>query len=266
MNGLFVSIGAGPGIGGSTASRFAREGFDLVLAARDLSKLEPSAQKIRKVTGQHVETIALDATDFSAVQQFSERFGPAASILHYNAAAIQKMDVLETPVETTQRNLSVDILGALAAIKYFAPYMEERRKGTILLTGGGLALAPSAEYLSLSIGKAGIRCLAQALFPQLSAKGIHIATVTVAMMVSPGSQRAIAAGEAFWNLHAELEGRWTWRPLYNDGLPPWHQRSLTAVVSTFSPILRFTFMLLEMQRTEAWASSRRDDGAHRAHS
>lgn len=145
MNGLFVSIGAGPGIGGSTASRFAREGFDLVLAARDVSKLEPSAQKIRKETGQHVQTVALDATDFSAVQQFSERFGPAASILHYNAAAIQKTDVLETPVETTQRNLSVDILGALAAIKYFAPFMEKRRKGTILLTGGGLALAPRAE-------------------------------------------------------------------------------------------------------------------------
>src|SRR5439155_13082082 len=152
----------------------------------DVSKLEPSAQKIRKETGRHVETVALDA------------------------AAIQKMDVLETPVETTQRNLSVDILGALAAIKYFAPYMEQRRKGTILLTGGGLALAPSAEYLSLSIGKAGIRCLAQALFPQLSAKGIHISTVTVTMMVSPGSEQALAAAEAFWSLHAELEGHWTW--------------------------------------------------------
>ena len=115
--------------------------------------------------------------------------------------------MLETPVETTQRNLSVDILGALAAIKYFAPYMVKRRKGTILLTGGGLALAPSAEYLSLSIGKAGIRCLAQALFPQLSAKGIHIATLRVAMMVRPGSEQAVAAAEAFWNLHAEPEGR-----------------------------------------------------------
>jgi short-subunit dehydrogenase len=210
MNRLFVSIGAGPGIGGTTASRFAHEGFDLVLAARDVSKLEPSAQNIRKETGRHVETVVLDSTDFSAVQHFSERFGPAASILHYNAAAMQKTDVVETPIETTQQHLSVDILGALAAIKYFAPYMEKRRKGTILLTGGGLALAPSAEYLSLSIGKAGIRCLAQALFPQLSSKGIHIATVTVTTMVSPGSEQAIAAAEAFWDLHAELEGRWTW--------------------------------------------------------
>jgi hypothetical protein len=62
----------------------------------------------------------------------------------------------------------------------------------------------------LSIGKAGIRCLAQALFPQLSAKGIHIATLTVKMMVSPGSEQAIGAAEAFWDLHAELEGHWAW--------------------------------------------------------
>jgi hypothetical protein len=51
VNGLFVSIGAGPSIGGSTVSRFAGEGFDLVQAARDVSKLEPSAQKIRKEMG-----------------------------------------------------------------------------------------------------------------------------------------------------------------------------------------------------------------------
>ena len=86
--------------------------------------------------------------------------------------------------------------------------MEQRRKGTILLTGGGLALAPSAEYLSLSIGKAGIRCLAQALFPQLSAKGIHIATVTVTTTVNPGSEQATGVAEAFWDLHAEPKGRW----------------------------------------------------------
>jgi hypothetical protein len=30
------------------------------------------------------------------------------------------------------------------------------------------------------------------------------------MMVSPGSEQAIAAAEAFWDLHAEPKGRWTW--------------------------------------------------------
>ena len=57
MNGLFVGIGAGPGMGVSTAAWFAHEGFDLVLAARDISKLEQLAQKIRKQTGRKVEAV-----------------------------------------------------------------------------------------------------------------------------------------------------------------------------------------------------------------
>jgi short-subunit dehydrogenase len=213
MNELFVSIGSGPGMGLSTAARFAREGFDLVLAARGISKLEQSAEKIRKETGRNVETVTLDATDFNAVQQLSERFGPAASVLHYNAAAVEKRDLFETSLETMERNMKVDIAGALAAVKYFASYMEKRSKGTILLTGGGLSLAPSAEYLSLSIGKAGIRSMTEALFPQLSPRGIHIATLTVSKYVAPGSEDAIAAADAFWQLHSQMEGQWTWEAI-----------------------------------------------------
>jgi short-subunit dehydrogenase len=210
MNGLFVGIGTGPGMGASTATRFARGGFDLVLTARDVSKLEQSAEKIRKETGRSVETVSLDATDSSAVQQLSDRLGEAVSVLHYNAVAMQKTNIFETSVETMNLNLRIDVGGALAAVKCFAPKMEKRGKGTILLTGGGLALAPNAEYLSLSIGKAAIRCTTEALFPQLSAKGIHIATLTVAATVKAGSEEAIAAADAYWNLHSEAEGSWTW--------------------------------------------------------
>ena len=74
--------------------------------------------------------------------------------------------------------------------------MEKRGAGTILLTGGAFALSPNAEYLSLSIGKTAIRCMAEALFAQLSAKGIHIATLTVAAIVQHGSEEANAAADA----------------------------------------------------------------------
>ena len=67
--------------------------------------------------------------------------------------------------------------------------------GGLVLTGGGLALEPSPEYLSLSIGKAGIRTLALSLFESLKEKGIHVATVTVAALVSPGSKDATAVAE-----------------------------------------------------------------------
>jgi short-subunit dehydrogenase len=213
MNGLFVGIGTGPGMGISTASRFAREGFDLVLTSRDVSKLEPFAEKIRMGIGCSVELISLDATDSSAVQQFANRLGESVNVLHYNAAAMQRTDIFETPMDTVIHNIRVDIGGALAAVKYFVPGMEKRGNGTILLTGGGLALAPSPEYLTLSIGKAGIRCMTEALFSQLSARGIHIATLTVAKFVRSGSEDAVAAAEAFWALYSEPPASWTWEAI-----------------------------------------------------
>jgi short-subunit dehydrogenase len=87
--------------------------------------------------------------------------------------------------------------------------MEERASGAILLTGGGLALAPNADYLSLSIGKAGIRTLAIGLFEPYRKKGIHVATVTVAALVLPESKEAAPVAEHFWRLYNQPKDAWT---------------------------------------------------------
>jgi short-subunit dehydrogenase len=209
MGDLFVGIGTGPGMGMTTASRFARGGFDLVLASKNTSKLEPLADELRRSTGRNVETVSLEATDPTAVQALADRVGDRVGVLHYNVAIMEKTGI-ETSVDDFRRNLEVDITGAFAAIRSFVPGMETRHKGTILLTGGGYALNPNADYLALSIGKAGIRCMAQALFKPLAAKGVHIATFTVTRTVPAGSADATGVAEGFWRLHSEPEGNWTW--------------------------------------------------------
>ena len=87
--------------------------------------------------------------------------------------------------------------------------MSERGSGTILLTGGGFSLAPNPDYISLSIGKAGLRAMTLGMFESLKQKGIHIATVTVHTAVTPDSKEAEAVGEHFWQLHSQPIGKWT---------------------------------------------------------
>ena len=70
---------------------------------------------------------------------------------------------------------------------------------------------PPADYLTMSIGKAGIRAVTEALFPQLAKGGIHIATVTVAKSVSPGSSAAKEVADEFWNLHNQPQDKWAWK-------------------------------------------------------
>jgi short-subunit dehydrogenase len=122
---------------------------------------------------------------------------------------VRKAALAEQPRSTFVEDLAVNIGGALVAAQTVAPKMEERKSGAILLTGGGLALAPNPDYLSLSIGKAGIRALALALFESFRAKGIHVATVTVSAAVSQESKEAASVAEHFWRLYSQPKGAWT---------------------------------------------------------
>lgn len=212
----FLSIGAGPGMGFETAERFAKEGFRVILAARKEAKTKELVDRL-KAKGYKADVRTVDTGDAGNVSaliaQVESDFGPV-DVLHYNAASMRKASIADQPAVTFNSDLAVNIGGAQAAIQAAAPKMIDRGSGSILLTGGGFALYPHPDYLSLSIGKAGIRALAQGLFESLKEKGIHVATVTVAGFVDPGSKDAKAVAEEFWQLHNQPKGSWTVETTY----------------------------------------------------
>jgi NAD(P)-dependent dehydrogenase (short-subunit alcohol dehydrogenase family) len=207
----FLSIGSGPGMGYATAARFARDGFQIVLSARNPAKTQEQANRL-KAKGYHVDVRTVDSSDPESVaaliDEVQKQFGPI-DVLHYNAASIRKATLAEQPRATINQDLAINIGGALVATQAVARQMSERGSGTILLTGGGFSLAPNPEYISLSIGKAGIRALTLGTFESLKRKGIHIATVTVLAVVAPDSAEAEAVAEHFWQLHCQPIDKWT---------------------------------------------------------
>jgi short-subunit dehydrogenase len=207
----FLSIGAGPGMGFATAERFAKEGFEIVLAARSAGKTQQLADRL-KAKGYKAEVRTVDSSDPESVAKLVaevEKQHGQIDVMHYNAASMRKANIAEQPRGSFIGDLAVNIGGALAAAQAVAPKMEARKSGAILLTGGGFALAPSPDYLSLSIGKAGIRALAQGLFEPFREKGVHVATVTVAAFVSPESKEAESVAEHFWHLYSQPKDAWT---------------------------------------------------------
>jgi len=201
-------VGAGPGVAYAVAKRFAVEGFAVVLLARRAESLEQMrAQLAADVPGAPVAIYTADAGDAiglaDALTKIS-RTQEAPSVLVYNAAALHEGKPSEMDADTLGADLRVNVVGALAAAKAVLPGMRERGAGTILFTGGGLALYPSAGYASLSIGKAGLRALALTLHEELKPEGIHVATVTIAGGVETGTHfdPELIAGE-YWRLHAQ---------------------------------------------------------------
>jgi short-subunit dehydrogenase len=206
----FLSIGSGPGIGIATAERFAREGFRIVLTSRDVAGLSERARHL-EAKGYVVEVKAVDAGDLASVsaliRETEAQFGPV-NVMHFNAASMHSATIETQVPETFVPDLTVNVGAALVAMQEVSRGMLKRGAGTILLTGGVFGITPHPEYLSLSIGKAGLRAMAHGLFDSFKDRGVHIATVTVATLVAPGSGEAQGIADAFWHLHDAPPNAW----------------------------------------------------------
>jgi short-subunit dehydrogenase len=210
-------VGMGRGIGLSVARRFGREGYRLGLVARSETSLQNYAGAL-ELDGCTVKTFPTDVTRtqqlISAVRETEKQLG-SIGVLIYNAYASQGGRASELSLEALEQTLQVNLYGALLAAQLVIPGMLSRRKGTLLFTGGGLALNPQPDRAALSIGKASLRALVGSLSKELYHEGIHAATVTIAGQVkrnTPFDPDLIA--EKFWELHAQPAGRWKTEVIY----------------------------------------------------
>jgi short-subunit dehydrogenase len=206
----FLSIGSGPGIGIATADLFAHEGFRVILTSRNKKYLSEQVNAL-KASGVQAEGRFADASDVSSIAELIrsvESETGSIDVLHFNSAALHEGTLETQTVEGFIEDLTVNIGAGFAAVKAVSPGMVERGEGTILLTGGIFATQPNADYLSLSVGKAGMRNLVHGLSDNLKENNIHIATVTVGTLVAAGSDESEDIARAFWDLHAQPRGEW----------------------------------------------------------
>lgn len=203
-------LGAGPGIGRAVARRFARGGMPVTVVARSGRTVDAAAASIR-ATGADVLALAADVADEDALRAAlsaaEERFG-VPDVVVYNVALVRPDAPGELAAAGQLAAWSVNVVGALTAAAQVLPRMAARGSGTFLVTGG--MPEPKPGYVSLSLGKAGVRTLAALLDLQYREAGVHIATVTVAGPVAAGTAwDPDDIAEHYWRLHHQPRETWT---------------------------------------------------------
>jgi short-subunit dehydrogenase len=126
MAGLFLGIGAGPGIGLSTARRFATEGFRIVLAARKIERLEALADDLRREPNAGVEIASVDCSDSLQVGELVDRYAVDLEVIHYNAAVVRAQTLQEQSLASIAEDIEVDISSALVAVRQAGAAMAPR--------------------------------------------------------------------------------------------------------------------------------------------
>jgi NADP-dependent 3-hydroxy acid dehydrogenase YdfG len=201
------------------ARAFARDGLPVGLLARSQETLD-AAQRSVADAGVATYVATADAADperlGAAVAGFVDRLG-VPDVVVYNAALIQADELGELSAEQHLGAWAVNVGGALTTAALVLPAMAARGAGTFLVTGG--MPQPSPQYLSLSLGKAGVRALVEMLEAQWGPAGVHVATVTVAGPVAPGTAfDPDDIAEHYRRLHAQPRSAWVREAVFS-GVP-----------------------------------------------
>jgi short-subunit dehydrogenase len=185
-------------MGASLALRFAAAGYDLTLVARTTASIAPVAAEVRAM-GRVANELLLDMRDLDAVAAGVRRAGAfrRISLLHHNAS-MDAGGLLEADVQTLRDSVGVNALAAVVAVQAALPDLEATG-GRVSFTGGGIALAPRAEYGVLALGKAAMRAAGLALAQELAPRGVSLRMLTVNGFIRPGGRfDPDRIAEAFW--------------------------------------------------------------------
>ncbi|AQL42186.1 short-chain dehydrogenase [Halorientalis sp. IM1011] len=132
-----VITGASAGIGRATAHALAREGANVVLAARREDRLDEVATTVREEYGTAAQVVPTDVTDEDAVaaliEATVEEFG-GLDLLVNNAGLARGSEVEEMSTDQYRTMMAVNCDGMFFATKAALPHLREG-SGTIVYLG-----------------------------------------------------------------------------------------------------------------------------------
>lgn len=171
--------GASTGIGAVYAERFAQRGHDLVLVARDRSRLEALAATLRDQHSVAVDVLVADLTQLSDLQTVEARLRDDAhiGILINNAGAAQSGTFIEQSTESTAKMVALNTTALVRLASAIAPRLAEAGEGAIVNIGSVVGLAPEFGMTVYGATKAFVLFLSQGLSLELAPKGVYVQAV-----------------------------------------------------------------------------------------
>ena len=172
MSKLCVITGVGAGNGASFSRRFTREGYRVVMLARNLAYLETLAKEIPGSVAMECDVRDPDAIR-DVFARIHEEIGTVDTLI-YNAGAGEWASIMDTSLEGMQSSWATNTLGLVACAQQVIPSMTENGEGNIMVIGATASLRGGTQSTAFASAKAAQRSVAQSMARDLGPKGIHV--------------------------------------------------------------------------------------------
>jgi NAD(P)-dependent dehydrogenase (short-subunit alcohol dehydrogenase family) len=183
MKPVCLVIGAGAGIGGTVARRFAQQGYHAVLCRRsDLEGLNRLVDAIKAeggaATGFLLDALATDSLE-TTVARVEADIGPIEVVVYNLGAQIGDRALKDTSAKAFETGWRLGTFGLFRLASAVCPLMEARGKGTILVTSSTAAMRGNGGQHSHAAAMGGRRMLCQSLNAEFASKGIHVVHIVI---------------------------------------------------------------------------------------
>ena len=226
MSRVVAVIGAGPGLGGAVAVRFARAGYSVALLTRKHESVV-SVEKELTETGAKFLWVSCDSgveeNIKSAFATIKKELGPVQTLVYNAAGQYKQAPILEVKGEDILAQLSVQTLGLLWASQTVLPDMVAAKDGVILVTSATAGYRANAKNAVFSIAKHSARALTHSIAREHGPNGVHAVNIRIDCAIDSERARqwlgdkyspeavgspAALADTYFW-LSQQPKGGWT---------------------------------------------------------
>jgi short-subunit dehydrogenase len=188
--------GASAGLGRAFATRLAATGYDVVLVARDESRLGELAAQLEHRFGCAAEVIPADLTDRDELDRVAARLTDLdrpVELLVNNAGSALRKPFLANPVADEERMLDLHVRATLVLTHAALGPMTDRGSGGVINVSSVAGWIPHGTY---SAHKAWVTSFSQAVARQVAPSGVRVMALAPGYVRTELHQRAEIRSEA----------------------------------------------------------------------
>jgi len=184
---LVTGTGSQVGIGKAVALTLAREGCHVISCDLDLSGAEKTAAEVRALKRKSV-AFKVDITDRNQVNKIIEealkQFSKIDILANIAGASFFTGPLIEAKLEAIDKEIGLNLTGAINTVKAVLPVMTKNKYGKIILISSDAAFFGIPGGSGYSAAKGGIMAFTRSIAREVGPFGININNICPGLVIT----------------------------------------------------------------------------------